>query len=182
MRMNVKKNEKIIKLVEDEDFNLADRISWHYQSYLEDYKSGKDVRLYNQGGLIMGKIWQSVGLLSAGMSREGNLTGRYNSCRRRCPRWWAVWSTCLSLLRLCWGVLSIGSVVQYTGSITQFVSGFTLLMTNFSQLRSMAVDFGVFLSLWSCLTVRPKEPSPSREKRAANMFLSSETFHFLTRV
>ena len=144
MRMNIKKNEKIIKLVEDEDFNLADRLSWHYQSYLEDYKSGKDVRLYNQGGLIMGKIWQSAGLLSAGMNREGNLTGRYNSLQAALSTLVGGLVYLFVALKALLGVLSIGSVVQYTGSITQFVSGFTLLMTNFSQLRSMAADFGVF--------------------------------------
>lgn len=168
MRMNIIKNKNITKVLEDKNFSQADRLGWHFQDYLEDYRTGKDVRLYNQGGLILGKIWEGVRTVSKGMDRWAKVGGRYNSVQAAVSSFLGGVVYLFVPLKALSGVLSIGSVVQYTGSITQFISNFTLMATNFSQMRTMAVDFGIFFDYLDLPDRQKKggipiKPDPKRE-------------------
>lgn len=139
--LSLKQNKAVIQMATDENFSRANRVFDYYIGYLEDYKTGKDVRLYRQQSLIMREFDRMLNGMRNKFKAFCLCNGKFESLR-------SVVSVTISGLSYLFvgckalaGLLSIGSIVQYTGGVTQFISGFSMLMTQLSDLKMMSKDF-----------------------------------------
>lgn len=144
MYISVKQNEKELALSMDGTLSKKSRRYNFFNNYLENYKTGKDVRLYNEKGLILDEIKKTTDGIQDMMTTFFGTRGKYGAIQA------AVSVTVTGLvylfvgLKALAGYLLVGNIVQYTGSITQFIDGISLFMTELADVRMMAEDFRLF--------------------------------------
>lgn len=123
------------------------RSSMYYFQYLNDYNTGKDVRLYNQKSIFERQARLFVNEFGKTLEKIGNMMAKYDGLGG------LISSTIGGLvyifvgLKAIAGAISIGSIVQYTGSINQFISASTELVSsinniiNNNQYLKLYIDF-----------------------------------------
>lgn len=152
---SLRQNKAVIKMSADKEFSRGNRIFDYYINHLQDYKTGKDVRLYHQRTLIREEFNRSYNGVSKKLIALCRCNGRFESLRS------AVSVTVSGLVYLfvgckaLAGLLSVGNIVQYTGGVTQFISGFSMLMTQLADLKMMSKDFEFYFDYLDRKNVLP---------------------------
>ena len=115
---------------------------------MDDYRLGKEIRLYQEKNLIRKRY---NGVLGEGIKQTldpmAQVNGRYGSLL-------SVLSVLLSGLiylfvglKAMLGVISVGMIVQYVGAINQFTSGFTTCAAAFNGLRQQTMFFAYYFNI-----------------------------------
>lgn len=109
---------------------------YYFNDYISSYHAGKDIRVYNQKGLIdeefmsmFDDLYIVFGKLSKNQRKYLNIVTTST----------ILLSTLIYLfvgLKALAGLFGVGSVVRYVGSINEFTNGFTDIMTQITKLRA----------------------------------------------
>lgn len=110
------------------------RILGYYMNLSLDYNAGKSIRLYNQKDIFQREIDLFMKEVESVFDKTGKIGAKYIGGG-------AILSSSLGGLvyifvglKAIAGVISIGSIVQYTGAINQFISGSTEVLSYFNSL------------------------------------------------
>lgn len=142
--LSIRQNTRELELSKDDEFNLRNRVFDFYTSYLEDYKTGKDVRLYRQENLIMKEINRALEYVMKLTARIAGMRGNYAALRAAISVGAAGLVYLFVGLKALAGLLLVGGIVRYTGSITQFIEGLSTLMNQLADLSMMTEDFRLY--------------------------------------
>lgn len=106
-------------------------------AFINNYKNGKEIRLYNQSEYILEQGFSQI--MEKGVKINLKMTGmnvKYSSFREIFS---IVMGTIIYIfvaIKSLLGLFSIGTIVQYIGSINRFVDGFISVVTAFTDLRN----------------------------------------------
>lgn len=113
------------------------RMFGYYQdNYFSSYHAGKDIRLYNQKGMIQGELASSFTEAMDTLEQLGKTQFRFKSLGTLAA---AVSNIAVYLfvgLRAMAGLCSVGQIVLYINSINQFIGGIGGFMTQLVELRT----------------------------------------------
>lgn len=110
--------------------------SYYLGNYISSYHAGKDIRIYNQKGLIHS---ESMALFDDAYAVLDKLSRNQVKYSMLITISTVLLSTIIYLfvgLKASLGLFGVGAIVQYVGSINQFTSGFTGFMTELTALRA----------------------------------------------
>lgn len=160
-RMNEEKDEMLV----------TERVPFfYYDTLLQGYERGKDIRIFGQERLIERELGESMERMEASMKRQANIVFRNESLTQGTS---VGIGGILYLLAGFWahgGAVSLGSAVKYVNSISRFVEAFTALVHTLGRIRELVPymrDFEAYLNLEK----RRREGSIPVEKRRDNKFL-----------
>ncbi len=118
-------------------------------NYVMTYHAGKDIRIYNQKGLIK----------EESMSLYKDLTGTLDKLSKNQLKYSGVITVYAVIinslvylfvgLKALAGLFGVGSVVRYVGSINEFTNGFISIVSQFSMLRANNEALEVYFSYMS---------------------------------
>ena len=141
-------NSRVTKKIQNimDDIIPFNRIMGYYlDNYITTYHAGKDIRLFNQKGLIKEEstaLYDDVNrVLNKVSGNKIKYAGMMNASA-------VIISTLVYLfvgLKALAGLFGVGSVVRYVGSIHEFIGGFTDFMTELARLRSNNEALGIYL-------------------------------------
>jgi ATP-binding cassette subfamily B protein len=103
--------------------------------YIDGYKAGKDIRIYNQKELIENETMSFMDKGNKLMNTVSNIQGGFSSINAAISSFLSGIVYIFVGLKALIGIFSVGSLVKYAGSINQFTSGFSQFMTSFTSLR-----------------------------------------------
>lgn len=119
------------------EFLPINRLFHFYSDFINNYKNGKEIRLYNQSEYILEQGFSQI--MEKGVKINLKMTGmnvKYSSFREIFS---IVMGTIIYIfvaIKSLLGLFSIGTIVQYIGSINRFVDGFISVVTAFTDLRN----------------------------------------------
>ena len=119
------------------EFLSINRLFHFYTDLINNYKNGKEIRLYNQSKFILEQGFSQM--MEKGVKINLKMTGmnvKYSSFREISS---IVMGTIIHIfvaIKSLLGLFSIGSIVRYIGSIDRFVDGFTSVVATFTDLRN----------------------------------------------
>ncbi|WP_051624072.1 ABC transporter ATP-binding protein [Clostridium akagii] len=124
-------------------FNIMDKFipmnrmfNYYFGEYIDGYKAGKDIRIYNQKELVENEAMSFLHNGNKLFKDIGNIKGGYSSINAAISSFLSGVVYIFVGLKALIGIFSVGSLVKYTGSIYQFTNGFSQLMTSFTDLRT----------------------------------------------
>lgn len=109
---------------------------YYLESYITTYHAGKDIRIYNQKGLIEEESMSLFDDVYITLNKLSNNQMKYSSLITVST---VVLSTLIYIyigLKALAGFFGVGFIVQYVGSINEFTNAFTQFMTQFTMLRT----------------------------------------------
>ncbi|MFT8318590.1 MAG: ABC transporter ATP-binding protein [Sporolactobacillus sp.] len=109
---------------------VVNRIFKFYGHLMHDHQTGKDVRIYQQQGLIQEAYHQFLGRFYQFDQIIAHMQGSFNGINAAISSVITGIVYLLVGMKALMGLISIGSVVQYAGAISQFTSGFSELITS----------------------------------------------------
>ncbi len=117
---------------------VPNRISWFvHAKYITDYQVGKDIRLYNQKGMILDYVNRmfSEGVLPI-LAQIESMKNRYSNIN-------TALSSLISLLvyvfvgvKALYGLIGLGDLFKYINGIAKFNDGLVTLLNSFHMLRA----------------------------------------------
>ncbi len=155
VHLSLRQNRRVFELSDDTAFNRENRVYDHYQSYLEDHTTGKDVRLFRQRELIEAEARRAMKLIEAKLLQLGRCEGLHSALNTALS---AMVSGIICLyvgLKALAGLVSVGNIVRYTGGVLRFFTGISLLLRQLADLRMMSRDFEFFFDYLDMEGVQP---------------------------
>jgi len=129
-----KNTQGFIKVL-DENVS-TNRLYFHYINHLEDYKTGKDVRLYNQRGMLSEIFATYFGKTKIVSEKASKLNLRANSLQSVLLMIVLIASYIFVGLKALAGAFPVGNIVLYVGAIGRFREGLMSFMSGVGQLYS----------------------------------------------
>ncbi|BBH23250.1 ABC transporter ATP-binding protein [Paenibacillus baekrokdamisoli] len=117
---------------------------YYINSYLSSYHAGKDIRIYNQKGLIESESMALFGGANVTLSKLSNNQMKYSGITTTST---VIITTLIYLfvgLKALAGLFGIGSIIRYVGSINEFTGAFTSFMNQLAMMRANNESMKVF--------------------------------------
>ena len=126
-RMTVMMDERSLKL---------NRLANYYTDhYLQDYRTGKDVRVYREQSIINHTTHRMLDIFEEIQKKRGALSSRYASLDQLFAVLTNGAAYLLVGLKALYGLFSIGEVTMYVGALGQFMENFSHMIYSFFNLR-----------------------------------------------
>lgn len=163
MKSTATSRSKEYEIAKDFEKIIA-RLNFYYFKYIGNYHFGKDIRIYNQNGLLMDEITKEK-------DKVHKWYFRLNDNRLKFRNLSSTVSVCISGLVYLFvgikafvGLITVGSVVQYVGSISQFVSGLTNLMSQLTDLKACNEALECYFEFMDIPEVKMAEGLPIKDE------------------
>ena len=138
---------------------------YYLENYITTYHAGKDIRIYNQKGLIEDEYMSLFDGVYITLNKLSKSQMKYSGFITAST---VVLSTLIYIfvgLKALAGLFGVGLIVQYIGSINEFTNAFTKFMTQFTMLRTNNEAMQVYFDYMSIPALMYQGTLPI-EKRA----------------
>lgn len=161
-------SEKIVEVEfseNEKEVALTRVMDYYTHTYIQDYKTGKDIRLFAQNELIGQEMDRAKAAFHGILQRVTETVGRYNGLRAALNGLMTGLVYLLLGMKTMLGNLTIGNVVQYAGCVQELASAITALGEGLGFVRKKTEIHGMMLDFLNIPSVKYQGTIPVEKRR-----------------
>lgn len=112
------------------EFADSNRIAMYYMDYIQNYKAGKDLKLYHMKGMLKQEIDSRMDFIVSARKKYQQIEAKYECLGVFCTTAFDALIYGYTALKALFGSFGVGSIVQYAGAISRFGMGVSTVMEN----------------------------------------------------